>query len=238
MRIKNHALHTGQVIAFQSSASFQRCHADFWICLSDGFKKLRTASQAQSNSTRLCCRTSANASKEKLAIILARTVQLFRPYFSWRTKTDDDKECVKDLNIEDITVGESEAVDSVRGCGDGDITEANDDDYISASCIQHCVFYRVPLCHTPVSSYYTTLLSGLSHVPRGSSNELSLVPDLNLQLCFSHSPFVMLVRRLLPHDEFIKMMESLHKQSLSDLAHQLLESVFAMAECSCLVWAR
>lgn len=66
-----------------------------------------------------------------------------------------------------------------------------------------------------------------------------LVPSLDLPLCCCHSPFVMLVRQLLHPDGFTALVDMLHQKAcLSNVAHQLWASVYAMAECSCLVWAR
>ena len=101
--------------------------------------------------------------------------------------------------------------------------------------IELCVFFDVPVSQDP-SLYAPTLGMKCNSLP--VTQEHGLVPALDLPLCFYHSPFVMLVRQLLCPDEFITLTVMLHQRSLSCVAHQLWSTIYAMAESSCLVWAR
>lgn len=104
--------------------------------------------------------------------------------------------------------------------------------------VELCVFSAVPVSQDP-SLYLATLqrLGAKCHTLL-VTGECGLVPALNLPLCFCHSPFVMVVRQLLRPDGFVTLTALLHQRSLSHVAHQLWASVYAMAQCSCLVWAR
>lgn len=297
-------------MALQRSASLQRCHSNFWMHLSDGYRNLAAVVvQSPSASTEpqtlsyqaLNCNTRSSAlprgtsppslpalaqllscnfengsccdakcgvltqsparcshsgteatasSQDNLKVILVRTVQLFRPYFSWQEK------------ISDVTGGECEEhVCTVPGegceCRMQDKTRhtatnadtglisveagATSIEVASLSCTGECLFNGVPVFQDP-SLYSRTLLQSCNF-PRDQdvpplSGEGELVPDLSLPLCFSHSPFVMLVRRVLPPEELVRVMEELHGLSQGSTAHHLLASVYRMAACSCLVWAR
>lgn len=103
------------------------------------------------------------------------------------------------------------------------------------SCTEHCVLYNPSDLQD--SSYYISTILRLSgaHLSPSLHKESVLLPEVCLPLCFCHSPFVMLVRHLLEPEVFVKLVEDLCGSSV---AQQLLGSVYAMAECSCLVWAR
>ena len=168
--------------------------------------------------------------------ILIRTVQLFRPYFSWREKVADG-------------TGDNGCVPCGRGYGCARLAADNCDCRIHGNtspctagkfegvvCTKDCVFHSVPVQDS--SLYSQTLLHALngSCVPHTLP---SLVPHLGLPLCFSHSPFVLLVRRVLLPEELVRVVRELCALSQCHVvACQLLASVYAMAACSCLVWAR
>lgn len=71
-----------QVLALQTSAGLQRCHSNFWVCLSQAYRKLREETLTDCRSTGCSVST-----REALTELLAQTVQLFRPYFTWRLQT-------------------------------------------------------------------------------------------------------------------------------------------------------
>ena len=128
----------------------------------------------------------------------------------------------------------------------------------SLSCARDCLFHDVPVLQDsslysktifdflhnqqcpPLSSLSNeaSILHSEQHQPLRTQSDGPLVPCLSLPLCFSHSPFVLLVRRMLCPEELVRIVEELHGMSHCSIAHQLLSSVYTMAACSCLVWAR
>jgi hypothetical protein len=91
---------------------------------------------------------------------------------------------------------------------------------------EHCIFSSVCVSKDP--SLYTPTFQTLCVTDH----------EQDLALCHCHSPFVMLVRQLLHPEGFMAITDGLHEKSLSNVGHQLWDSVYSMAECSCLVWAR
>lgn len=246
-------------MALQASASLQRCHSNFWICLSKAYRKLREATVIDCGSTSHC---RSVRDKEVLAVVLAQTVQLFRPYFTWRVQAGDTahqdiSSCQDASSYEDqdvLSCTETAHRDTTCNAGEKhqDSVAANKTDCarphlctVNAADSQAklCIFSDVCVSQDP-SLYVPTLqkLAGKCHAPPVTHElvtiEQGLVPGLNLPLCCYHSPFVMLVRHQLRPDGFEALMETLHREALSREAHQVWASVYVMAECSCLVWAR
>ncbi len=109
-------------------------------------------------------------------------------------------------------------------------------------CPEDCIFSGMDF--SGGSSYYcycTTMLSGVHGrrvlIPAGAVTE----PHLRLRVCLDHSPFVMLVRRLISPEEFIELVRELLCEDAgpgAEVALLLLSSIYAMGECSSLVWSR
>ena len=296
-------------MTLQVSASLQRCHSNFWLHLSDGYKKLeavvmRPLSPAQlggsvachevcsahqspplSSSSQdcscnaendlpvsSCCRlkceaaslssnfpaieclghtTESSASPGNLEVILTQTLQLFRPYFSWREKVAGnvtDSDCNEDgcaVPSEGSMGSECKFQNGAShhvACAptrelEADISTALDS---ASGCSRDCIFFNALVFQNP-TLYSRTLLNCCppdQHIQLSSGNGNKLVPHLTLPLCIAHSPFVMLIRRALSPKELVCTIKELHGMSQRTFAHQLLSSVYAMAACSCLVWAR
>lgn len=109
----------------------------------------------------------------------------------------------------------------------------------SECCAELCVFSDVCISQDP-SLYAPTILqlAEKCHAPPVPHKTGGLVPGVSFHLCYSHSPYTMLVRGLLAPDGLTALLETLHRQAWSGVVHQLWASIYAMAECSCLVWAR
>lgn len=274
--------------------SLQRCHSNFWICLSRAYRKLREATLPDCGSAGCCV-----SDRETLTVVLAQTVQLFRPYFTWRLPTSSSEakvshpsevsakpKCMASQNTsstmrqnapstayqshgeatcqdiksahrntqcdqDNLSCDEATCENTVgTKCQDakyldGTVSEANccsnpvnSLDY----CAEVCIFSGV--CVSQDLSYDQTLRKSavkyqtppVPHKVPGC--RCGLVPSLDPPVCCCHSPFTMLLRQLLRPDEFPALSDALHGDGLSGVAHQLWASIFAMAECSCLVWAR
>lgn len=276
-------------MALQTSASLQRCHSNFWIHLSLGYRKIQEMTFPQANSTKPCsAAVCANAENQKT--ILSKTVQLFQPYFSWRAKCHENalKESTElqcsphSEDTEILTCTRSLKSKNAANPEGLTCTDASRDpeSTVTSGCTEPCVLYAQDpeqyLLHIqqqvsggcrslsvgrglsdssvpplepslepsassvpplepslgPSASSVPPLEPSASSVPQ---LEPSLVPDLSFPLCFCHSPFVMLLRHTLSPDAFVEMCAHLLD---NNMAHQLLRSVYVMAECGCLVWAR
>lgn len=274
------------MLALQTSASLQRSHSNFWICLSQAYRKLREATLVFCGSTGCSV-----ADTETLSVVLAQTVQLFRPYFTWRPRTGASEAQVshpstssgevadikgmasrdRDAPSSACQVAQSPGEETLfahqsttksgntpswegatcedpplcvrkdsgaRNCSGDHSSPVNSSD----SCAEPCVFSSVGVSQDP--SYVQTFrklavkYDALPVTHKLLTRHQGLLPDLDLPLCCRHSPFVMLVRLLLRPEEFPALSDALHGEGLSGVAHQLWASVYAMAECSCLVWAR
>lgn len=183
--------------------------------------------------------------------ILSRTVQLFRPYFSWRVKVadmedavnigGDDKELRKQQQLQHPTPpstfrAENHSEDPSPGSSISSLT-----------CAKHCPFYGSlsggGSCASGREYVFTVLHSSScgeeedDHHPPAPSHA-SLLPCPPLQLCLDHSLFAVLVRGLVSPEAVVQMVEILQGKSPSLGSLKLLCTFCAMSECSCLLWAR
>ena len=221
----NYCICIAQVTTLQTSASLQRCHPDFWVCLSEGYKDLQLAS-SETRSVNLCCSDcdGSHASVcDNLRTILLRTIQLFRPYLSWRTQSSKQSESTEPECLCDDKNHKDLEGDNIACYTDMD----------SANCTEHCIFFGT----SDLSRYFRTIMFASESLQEITS-DLPIIPNLRFHLCFDHSPFSLLIRHLISPENFTKVAEDLCKCSLSEVARQLVNSIHAMAECSCLVWAR
>lgn len=213
-----------QLIALQTSASLQRCHSHFWILLAEAYGNLQRSQGYK-------------PSADGLRVVLASTVQLFRPYFTWRRNAERDSfQQTDELSGEGTEKGTS----STENCHQEESEREVKNSYQDTCCSQHCVFRDVAVSQD--STLYQFILPHRNLSPRVPQD--GLTPHLSLHLCLHHSPFVMLVRQALSSERCTQLiMQDLCSCAASDcngrsLSQQLLDSVCAMAQCSCLVWAR
>lgn len=215
-------------MSLQRSVSLQRCHSRFWVSLSAGYKKLGMQSWASkfrsvtSNEVPNGSSSSSDAAVERLRVILERTVQLFRPYLSWRRHVGKEKHVTSEYRLGDNSKMSSDSEATVS-------SGTSERECCTVACTTDCVFYdelNEDKLKEDVS--FSSVITGAT--VDGSSES---VPSL----CYDHSPFVMLVKQLLSPEELIKTVIQC-TQSLPGVADHLVNSVYVMAECSCLVWAR
>ena len=232
------------MIALQTSASLQRCHSEFWIALADAYAKLRTPRDSSINNCTephtktcrsMCCLTRV-MSTDDIATVLTNTTRLFKPYFSWRSRPDTDTTQLSGNSSENAARTEK-ALEEVTAQLSSPMFSPSD------CCSNLCLFRELSVQDT--SLYQSCILKG----EQGRyQQEPTLLPRLSIPVCFHHSPFVMLVRQLLSPVGFVQLLteDSFGTDSVkvSDSVcvkyhfWQLLDSVYDMAECSCLVWAR
>ena len=129
-------------------------------------------------------------------------------------------------------IGEGVCVEDKERDGEVEDKTMDREEPPPSDCPDCCAFHGVD----DYSSTFLRLATEGSLLPL-PQDPSSLLPALSLPLCLLHSPFVLLVRQLVSIELFAQLMSSPHASSLS-LSRQLVASVFVMAGCSCLVWAR
>lgn len=221
----------------------ERQHADFWMALADGYRLLQvtysellqsnysssTASNSDNGDT-----TSPNAKQlnvsDQLGDILSNTVSLFRPYFSWRDITSGpDASKMKQLLItkDNMLTSDKKDKSSLPIAHTNTAKMKSDhldlEQSVNAWCLKDCPFFT--------HSQWSTESNSSCCIYRDVVGRLAN-PDLTL--CLLHSPFVILASRQAAVDEFMELLKSI-AQSRSI---ELLCSFYAMAECSCYLWAR
>ena len=195
--------------------------------------------------------------------ILLKTVQLFRPYFSWRvnSEVDDASQAQNPANIEEdnIELQEEEQHMHHQGpCTKLGTCSEEQSNVADFSCTKSCPFFKISQCRggTSSSDYVSTMLRSSSTVVcSGSRGRHESIPDCENppsllhaspppcsgpKLCLDHSLFTVLVRGIVSPTDAAAMMERLQGQSppFLDVLESLLSQFSAMAACSCLLWAR
>ena len=271
-------------MALQNSVSLQRSHSNFWTSLSSAYKNLKSVPTWR-NMTSCCCSDAGGSgdgeskggrddgtsgekdhgqgggesSESLMCTILSRTVQLFRPYFSWRVNIAHNnvsrQENADSINTESKELQEQKQLQhptpsNIRAENHSEDLSCGASISSSPNCTKPCPFYgSLSGDFTSGSEYISIILcnsyrsssrckeaddrdSSPSHTPLPASPQL--------QLCLDHSIFVVLVRGLVSPEDIVVLMEQLQKQSPSSLASLdlLLNTFSAMSECSCLLWAR
>jgi len=274
------AVTTAEVSALQQCVLLQRSHPIFWMDLAGGYRSLQQLwrSGVQSSSAHSTCTREGAESADSQASaggdhcqmpssaftdtnlqttcsvvnILSRTIQLFRPYLSWKRSSEpSDQSGVSSGDKLSVPMSTLHCSDEdncpFSGCCiSSDCTTSREPELCPEApsmCSQHSILHEVPLPTDRTTraseDYALAVLSAAEHTatmpPLGVSSSAQSSPSPCL--CLDHSLFVVLVRGLLLPAHAGRLGEEAVSGQNPILNH--LACQFAvMAECSCLLWAR
>ena len=270
------------VSALQQSVLLQRSHPMFWVELAGCYRCLRKLwrSGTQSASAHARCIGGGGAAEttadqcsvdgeychvpsackplppsSSAVDILSRTVELFRPYFSWKRPSETGGDHLEVSSSDDELSVRHHCSDHCSSCSDecpfcegitsGEPTLCPD---TLSTCSKRCILQQEPLTLTKddsgkSSENYVSALASAAECTAdeplvgasGYGRSSSPLPSV----CIDHSLFVAMVRgAVLPAHagRIVEWTESCHQQQ-SRLDH-FARQFAVMAECSCLLWAR